>query len=78
LVALLAIVAMLQVALGHGSRGAPRTTLWFCIPAIAILVLPVFARHSGRPCVPSTSTSTTTSPAPASAKPRETWHKRPG
>jgi signal transduction histidine kinase len=45
LVALLAVVAMLQVALGHGSRGAPRTTLWFCIPAIAVLVLPVFARR---------------------------------
>ncbi|HXW86688.1 MAG TPA: sensor histidine kinase [Streptosporangiaceae bacterium] len=45
LVALLAIVAMLEVALGHGSRGAPRTTLWFCIPAIAVLVLPIFARR---------------------------------
>ena len=45
LVVLLAIVAMLEVALGRGSRGAPRTTLWFCVPAIAILVLPIFARH---------------------------------
>src|SRR6516165_5937298 len=45
LVALLAIVGMLEVALGHGSRGAPKTTLWFCIPAIAVLVLPVFARR---------------------------------
>jgi signal transduction histidine kinase len=45
LVALLAIVAMLEVVLGRGSPGAPQTTLWFCIPAIAILVAPVFARR---------------------------------
>ena len=45
LVALIAVVAMLQVALGFGSRGAPRTTLWFCIPAIAVLVLPIVARR---------------------------------
>jgi signal transduction histidine kinase len=45
LVALLAIVGMLEVALGRGSRGAPSTTLWFCIPAIAVLVLAIFARR---------------------------------
>jgi signal transduction histidine kinase len=45
LVALLAVVGMLEVALGGGSGKAPRTTLWFQIPAIAILVLPVFARR---------------------------------
>jgi signal transduction histidine kinase len=45
LVVLLAIAAMLEVALGRGSRSAPHTSLWFCIPAIAILVLPVFARR---------------------------------
>jgi signal transduction histidine kinase len=45
LVVLLAIVAMLEVALGRGAGSAPRTTLWFCIPAIAILVLPIFARR---------------------------------
>jgi hypothetical protein len=45
LVAALAIVAMLQVVLGFGSSGAPQTTLWFCIPAIAILALAVFARR---------------------------------
>ena len=43
LVAVLAIAAMLEVVLGRGSPGAPRTTLWFCVPAIATLVLPVFA-----------------------------------
>ncbi len=45
LVALLAIMAMLDVVLGRGSSGAPTTTLWFCLPALAILVLPVFARR---------------------------------
>src|SRR6202142_608809 len=45
LIALLAIVAILDVVLGRGSSGAPTTTLWFCLPALAILVLPVFARR---------------------------------
>src|SRR6516164_6755676 len=36
---------MLEVALGLGSRGAPKTTLWFCIPAIAILVVAIVARR---------------------------------
>ena len=45
LIALLAVVAMLEVALGQGSPGAPDTTLWFCLPAIAMLVPPVVARR---------------------------------
>jgi len=46
LVALLAVVAIVEVALGRGNpRGAPQTTLWFSIPALAILVLPIFARR---------------------------------
>lgn len=45
LVAVLGIAAMLEIALGRGSPGAPRTTLWFCVPAIAILTLAVFARR---------------------------------
>ena len=45
LLALLAIVAVLEVILGRGTPGAPTTTLWFSVPAIAILVLPVFARR---------------------------------
>ena len=36
---------MLDVVLGRGSSGAPTTTLWFCLPALAILVLPLFARR---------------------------------
>ncbi len=38
-------MAMLEVVLGRGSSGAPTTTLWFCLPALAILVLPLFARR---------------------------------
>jgi signal transduction histidine kinase len=45
LIAVLAVVAMLEVVLGRGSAGAPQTTLWFCLPAIAILPAPVFARR---------------------------------
>ena len=45
LVVALAIVAMLEVVVGRGSAGAPTTTLWFCIPAIAVLPLPIVARR---------------------------------
>ena len=45
LIALVAFVAMLDVVLGRGSSGAPTTTLWFCLPALAILVFPLFARR---------------------------------
>jgi signal transduction histidine kinase len=43
-IALLAIEGMLEVVVGRDSPNAPRT-LWFALPAIAILVLPVFARR---------------------------------
>jgi signal transduction histidine kinase len=43
LIALLAIEAMLEVVVGRDSPDAP--TLWFALPAIAILVLPIFARR---------------------------------
>jgi signal transduction histidine kinase len=45
LIALLLIAAMLEVLVGRNSPGAPRTTLWFVLPAIAILVLPILARR---------------------------------
>jgi signal transduction histidine kinase len=45
LIALLLIAAMLEVLVGRDSPGAPRTTLWFVLPAIAILVLPILARR---------------------------------
>src|SRR5437870_207940 len=44
LIAVLAIAAMLEVVVGRNSPGAPRT-LWFALPAIAIMVLPLFARR---------------------------------
>jgi len=43
LIALLAIEAMLEVVVGRDSPDAP--TLWLALPAIAILVLPIFARR---------------------------------
>ncbi|HEX2292505.1 MAG TPA: histidine kinase [Gaiellaceae bacterium] len=43
-VALLAIEAMVEIAV-RDDPDAPRTTLWFCLPAIAVMVLPLFARR---------------------------------
>lgn len=45
LIVLLAAEAIFEVAIRRGSPDAPRTTLWFGVPAIAILVLPLFARR---------------------------------
>ena len=45
LIGLLAIVAMIEVVISRGAKGAPQTTLWFCLPAIGVLVLPIFARR---------------------------------
>jgi signal transduction histidine kinase len=45
LIALLLIAAMLEVLVGRNSPDAPRSTLWFVLPAIAILVLPIVARR---------------------------------
>ena len=45
LVALLLVAAMLEVLVGRNSPAAPRTTLWFVLPAIAVLVLPILARR---------------------------------
>jgi signal transduction histidine kinase len=42
LIAFLAIAAMLELVVG---RDSALTTLWFGIPAIAVLVLPIFARR---------------------------------
>lgn len=44
LIVLLTIAAILEVAVRRDSADAPRTTLWFVVPAIAIIVLPLFAR----------------------------------
>ena len=45
LIGLLLISAMLEVLVGRGSPDAPHTTLWFVLPAIGILVLPIIARR---------------------------------
>ena len=44
LIGLLAIAAMLEVVVGRNLPGAPKS-LGFAIPAIAIMVLPIFARR---------------------------------
>jgi signal transduction histidine kinase len=38
---------MLEIVVGQArpGSGAPTTTLWFCVPAIAVLVAPLFARR---------------------------------
>ena len=45
LIAFLAIAGMLELVVGRDSPGAPSTTLWFAIPAVAVLVLPLLARR---------------------------------
>jgi signal transduction histidine kinase len=45
LIAVLAIAGMLELVVGRDSPGAPSTTLWFSVPAVAVLVLPLFARR---------------------------------
>src|ERR687892_1662656 len=36
---------MLELLVGRDSPGAPATSLWFSVPAVAVLVLPLFARR---------------------------------
>jgi signal transduction histidine kinase len=45
LIALLAIAGMLELVVGRDLPGAPPTTLWFAVPTVAVLVLPLFARR---------------------------------
>ena len=45
LIALLAAAAMLQLIVDRNSPGAPSSTLWFSIPAMALLVLPLLGRR---------------------------------
>jgi signal transduction histidine kinase len=45
LIAVLGIAAMLELVLGRNSPGAPGTTLWFAVPAVAAIVLPLFLRR---------------------------------
>lgn len=45
LIGALAIAAMLELIIGRNAAGGPTTTLWFSVPAVAVLVLPLFARR---------------------------------
>jgi signal transduction histidine kinase len=45
LIVLLTVEAMFEVAFRRGLPDAPQTTPWFSVPAIAVLVLPLFARR---------------------------------
>jgi len=45
LIAAMGIAGIVQLAALHDSPGAPPTTLWFTVPAIVVLLLPLFARR---------------------------------
>ncbi|MDQ3896836.1 MAG: sensor histidine kinase [Actinomycetota bacterium] len=45
LIAVLAAAGMLELVLGRDLPGAPATSLWFSVPAVAVIVLPLFARR---------------------------------
>jgi signal transduction histidine kinase len=45
LIVLAAAASTLEVAFRHDSPQAPRTTLWFAVPATAIIALPLLARR---------------------------------
>jgi signal transduction histidine kinase len=45
LIAVLGLAGISQLVVLHHSAGAPTTTLWFSIPAIVVLLLPLFARR---------------------------------
>jgi signal transduction histidine kinase len=45
LIVVLTLAAMVQLALTRDAEAAPDTTLWFCIPAVAVLAFPLFWRR---------------------------------
>ena len=45
LIGLLLIAGIAQLLVLDGSPGAPTSTLWFSVPALVVLVLPLFARR---------------------------------
>src|SRR5215510_8388696 len=45
LIAVLAVAGMLELIVGRDSPGAPSKSPWFTVPALAIMVLPLFARR---------------------------------
>jgi hypothetical protein len=44
-IALLAIAGMLEVIVGQNDPNAPVESLWFSLPAIAVLMSPIFLRR---------------------------------
>ena len=45
LIVIVAVESALEVALRHDTLRAPRTTLWFAVPAIVLVVLPLLGRR---------------------------------
>ena len=45
LIAVLALQAIIVIAVRRDAPDAPQTTLWFGLPALAVMVLPLFARR---------------------------------
>jgi signal transduction histidine kinase len=45
LIVVLAIAGMLELVVGRDLPGAPETSLWFSVPAVAVLVLPLLAHR---------------------------------
>ena len=45
LLVVLAVAAVLEIAIRRENADAPQTTLWFCIPAAAVIVLGLLARR---------------------------------
>jgi signal transduction histidine kinase len=45
LIAFLGIAAIVELIIGRDSPGGPSTSLWFAVPAVAVIVLPLFARR---------------------------------
>jgi signal transduction histidine kinase len=45
LIAAMGVAGIVQLVVEHGSGGAPTSTLWFQIPALCLLLLPLFGRR---------------------------------
>jgi signal transduction histidine kinase len=45
LIGILGVAAMLELVVGRNSPGAPSTALWFAVPVVAVMILPLFARR---------------------------------
>lgn len=45
LIGVLAVAGMAELLIGRDYPGAPTTSLWFCVPAVAVLVSPLFLRR---------------------------------